>query len=123
MAIDRILSSGLGVQGTLPDAGVRQEHLPEAARFVAGSVEQKAGLDSLYGANQQQRMLQQALSPRIDNPQQLAPAVLSRNLATMTRKLSRIKDRDIRSFVRKDLEPLEQNRELLNAYLGMMVTG
>ena len=103
---------GLGSVMNLPES----EHLPQVEQIVVQN-ETEVKLDELYKGNSFSAIALQGLDDI------LQPANLNRSLNSIFERMQGIKDADVRRFLREDLSPLMENRELLKAYLGMMVEG
>ncbi len=125
MAID-ILNSSIGIGQVLPQAG--SEHLPDIERFSsvgsAADLSAVAAYKAAMGKNGFARTALSAFIPQVSSDELLKPAVFNRHLQSAEEKLAAFsQDRSVRAFVHKDLQPLRENRELLQAFLGMMVEG
>ena len=70
-------------------------------------------------------MVQEALTVELNNfiTEKTNMSKTELNKRKLHRKNAHVKDADVRRFLREDLSPLMENRELLKAYLGMMVEG
>lgn len=121
MSIGNIMDPSLGVQGVLePAAGLA--HLPQAKPLATDAV-LKTGLADLYRATSFQSHILSSLQPRVNDEAQLRPAVLGKNLQESLSRLSGSHDPQVRRFVRDDLAPLMENKQLLNEYINMLVSG
>ena len=109
---------GLGSVMNLPES----EHLPQVEQIVVQN-ETEVKLDELYKGNSFSAIALQGLEPKLSSNDILQPANLNRSLNSIFERMQGIKDADVRRFLREDLSPLMENRELLKAYLGMMVEG
>lgn len=122
MAVD-LLNPNLGISTLLPEAPL--EHLPETDDFVA--VGRSSDLSALQEYKHSlaghgfERSVSQSFIPKVASDELLRPAVFNNLLQSAAEKLSASEDPQLRRFVRDDLAPLEQNRELLQAYLGLMM--
>lgn len=125
MAID-VLNSRVGIADVLPAAS--NDHLPTVDDFnsvgQAQSLSEVASYKSALESNGFSLQFASIMKPVINSEDILRPARFNNLLNSAQEKLSQIdNDANLRRFVREDLAPLAQNRELLNAYLGMMVGG
>lgn len=121
MSIGNIMDPSLGVQGVLePAAG--WAHLPQAKPLATDAV-LKTGLADLYRATSFQSRILSSLQPRVNDEAQLRPDVLGKNLRESLSRLSGSHDPQVRRFVRDDLAPLMENKQLLNEYINMLVSG
>lgn len=124
MAVD-LLNSNLGISSVLPQA--ENVHLPSADDYgsigSSESLTEVAAYKLSVAPNGFARETAAPFSPRIASDELLRPAVFNNSLNSAMEKLSTIHDADVRRFVREDLQPLAENRELLQAYLNMMVGG
>ncbi len=124
MAVE-LLSTKLGISDILPQA--QSVHLPGAEAFNqagrAESLTEAAAYQEALAADGFSRAVAFAFQPKVSSDELLSPGVFNNLLLRAAEKLSSIKDADVRRFLREDLQPLAENRQLLQAYLGMMVEG
>ncbi len=124
MAVE-IFNPNVGISSVLP--GISTEHLPNADDF--NTIGQQANLGEVQSykqalnANSFNTNIVSNFTPEIVSDDLLRPATFNNLLNSSMSKLAEIKDADVRDFLQQDLKPLSDNRELLNAYLGMMVEG
>lgn len=122
-----ILNPHLGISSVLP--ALRQEHLPEVDDFntVVGNVSSLATVANFKAALSRdsfEKGIANSFIPVVGADELLQPAKLNANLQSVFTKLSAMHDdADIRRFVREDLTPLMENKELLQAYTNLMVGG
>ncbi|GAB1409652.1 hypothetical protein MASR1M90_08060 [Desulfovibrionales bacterium] len=118
-----LLDPSLGIQDILdtPSLG-GQNKLPEA-RPLAVSVLREAGLEEVYSALNASRLVEQALCPDVGDGELLRPEVFAANLRHCFMALRETDDPDILEFLRQDLQLLLENRDLLQAYTGLMIGG
>ncbi len=122
MAINNILNSQVGIGGILPPAG-NENHLPDAGDFVSVGQSQHRSLDELFGQDLQQQALLGSLMPKMDRPEQYDPGHIGHCMDTALEKLRYLRDPSVRELVNDVLQPLADNRQLLQVYTGMMVGG
>ena len=125
MAVD-VLNPNLGISTVLPQAAM--EHLPSVDNFNtvghANSVADTENFKASISANALDAQLSAAFTPVLSSDELLQPAKLNSSIHAAFEKLSQIRDdADVRRFVRDDLTPLMENRELLEAYMNLMVEG
>lgn len=125
MVVD-LLNPHVGIQTVLPQADAA--HLPDIQRFAgvdnAPELSSIAAYKEAVGKNGFERSAVNAFTPQVSSDELLRPAVFNRHLNELEHKLQEFSaDRDVRRFLREDLTPLRENRELLQAFLGMMVEG
>lgn len=122
-----ILNPNIGISTVLP--AQQEEHLPEIGNFntVVGNVSSLATVANFKAAlirDSFEQEIANTFIPALGSDELLQPAKLNANLSSVFTKLSAMKDdADIRRFVREDLTPLMENKELLQAYTNMMVGG
>ena len=90
-----LLDPSLGIQTIMESPAATRGGIPEA-RPLASNVLREAGLEELYSPSNAHHLVEQALCP--DDPA-------------------------VRALVDGELAPLLQNKELLNAYMGLMIGG
>ena len=115
-----ILNPKLGVGTLMPSA--QDVHLPEI-KEIASQKPSEVKLDELYTKNAPHQAVVNAFEPQVSTDEILRPAVFNRCLNSAIERLSTIKDSDVRAFVESDLKALDENRDLLRTYLGLMVGG
>lgn len=115
-----LLDPSLGIQNVMnmPEAG----QLPQA-RQLAANVLNSAGLEDLYGAVNARRLVEQALCPDVGDGEMLRPAKFAGLLEGCVKDLAGNTDPAVQELVAKELKPLLENRELLGAYMGLMIGG
>ncbi|MBO8416310.1 MAG: hypothetical protein IAB19_08030 [Proteobacteria bacterium] len=122
MAVD-LLNPNLGISTLLPEAPLH--HLPETDDY--SSVGRNLDLSALQeyklslSGHGFERTISQSFIPKVASDELLRPAVFNNLLQSAAGKLAASDDPKLRRFVREDLAPLEQNKELLQAYLGLMM--
>ncbi|MGN0915852.1 MAG: hypothetical protein ACI4NE_05820 [Succinivibrio sp.] len=112
-----LLNSHIGVSSVLPSA--TDAHLPEIKELSTA----KTGdvrLEDLYRGESISNSVDTSLIPKVGHEELLQPKHLNSALQRAFEKMSTVKDVDVRHFVRDDMQSLMDNRELLNAYLGLM---
>ena len=112
-----LLNNHIGVSSVLPSAN--DAHLPELKELSTaktGTVK----LDDLYRGESFNEGIDTSLIPKVGHEELLQPKNFNSAIKRAYEKMSTVKDSDVRHFVREDMQPLMDNRELLNAYLGMM---
>lgn len=82
-----------------------------------------AGLEELYSPCNAHHLVEQALCPDAGDGDILRPEVFSGNLAGCLEALKDSDDPAVRALADGELAPLLQNKELLNAYMGLMIGG
>jgi type III secretion protein X len=112
LGIQDILDPGLSAAGQLP-----------TARPLAVSVLREAGLDELYSASNAARLVEQALCPAVGDGDLLRPEVFAANLRECFMAMQESDNPAVQEFLRKDLRLLLENRDLLQAYTGLMIGG
>lgn len=117
-----LLDSSLGIQSVMDSPTAHPSGMP-TARPLAANVLREAGLEELYSPSNAHHLVEQALCPDAGDGELLRPDVFSANLAGCMDALRDAEDPAVRAFVRDELGPLLQNKELLNAYMGLMIGG
>ena len=105
-----LLDPSLGIQTIMESPAATRGGIPEA-RPLASNVLREAGL------------VEQALCPDAGDGDILRPEVFSGNLAGCLEALKDSDDPAVRALADGELAPLLQNKELLNAYMGLMIGG
>ena len=115
-----LLDPSLGIQNVMdmPDPGT----LPRA-RELASNALREAGLDELYAPSNAWQLMEQALCPDVGDGSMLSPEVFSDTLQSCVHDLQGCTDPAVKEMVSRELEPLLQNGQLLQAYLGLMIGG
>jgi len=120
---NNILSSNVGVSGILPKYVEEEKpRLPDFSTFIASGQSVK-NLEELFDQNVQQKLLRQAMTPHIDNPEQYDPGHINQCISSVREKLANIDDKQIQLYIRDVLGPLENNHHLLKACRDMMIGG
>lgn len=116
----RLLDPSLGIQNVMdmPDTG----SLPRARDLGANTL-REAGLEELYAPSNARHLMEQALCPDVGDGSMLAPEVFSGNLFGCCKALEDSPSPAVREMLEKELKPLLQNGQLLQAYLGLMIGG
>lgn len=122
MSLINLLDPRLGIQDVMDMPSLGSKTLPEA-RPLAASVLREAGLEELYAALNASRLVEQALCPDVGDGELLRPEVFAANLRHCFMALRDTDDPDILEFLRQDLQLLLENRDLLQAYTGLMIGG
>ena len=97
-----VLNANTGLSSVLPTAN-EVPHLPNSDTYVVGLVESKS-LDNLFLHKEQDKLLEKSLTPKLSRPEQLEPS-------------------SINLLLNEDLKPMLENKELLKAYMDMMIGG
>ncbi len=115
-----LLDSSLGIQHVMdmPDP----DNLPRA-RELASNALSEPGLEELYAPNNAWQLMERALCPDVGDGSMLSPEAFSESLHECVKDLADNPDPVVREMVSKELEPLLQNGQLLQAYLGLMIGG
>lgn len=116
----RLLDANLGIQNVLDPQDY--PHMPEA-RPLPSTALREAGLETLYGAQTTDRLLEQALCPQVGDGSILQPAEFNSCLSDALEALKNNRQSEVRSFVSGELAPLLENAALLQAYSGLLVGG
>ena len=117
-----LLDPSLGIQAIMESPAATRGGIPEA-RPLASNVLREAGLEELYSPCNAHHLVEQALCPDAGDGDILRPEVFSGNLAGCLEALKDSEDPAVRALVDGELAPLLQNKELLNAYMGLMIGG
>lgn len=112
LGIQDILDPGLSASGQLP-----------TARPLASSVLREAGLEELYSVSNAARLVEQTLCPEVGDGELLRPEVFAASLRDCFMILQGSDDPAVQEFLRNDLRLLLENRDLLQAYTGLMIGG
>lgn len=115
-----LLDASLGIQNVMdmPDSG----NLPRA-RELASNALNEPGLEELYAPNNAWQIMERALCPDVGDGSMLSPEVFSETLQSCVSALENSADPVVQDMVSRELRPLLQNGQLLQAYLGLMIGG
>ena len=116
-----IFDTSIGIQNVLLNE-LESMTMPRA-RPIAANVLSEAGLEELYMPRNAARLIETALCPEVGDGKILRPDVFSTLLRESFESLRESKNPDVRAFVRKDLTPMLEDANLLQAYTGLMVGG
>ena len=115
-----LLAPSLGIQDVMEMASPSQ--LPRA-RELAASALNEAGLEELFAPGNMRQVVELALCPDVGDGEMLNPQRFQETISAVVRDLSGDGDEAVRAMLSSELVPLQQNRALLDAYLGLMVGG
>ncbi len=115
-----LLSPSLGIQDIMDMPS--SEQLPRA-RELAFTALNEAGLDELFAPGNTRQMVELALCPDVGDGEMLSPQRFRDTIDSVVSCASGSKDAAVRAMVDGELVPLQQNRALLDAYLGLMIGG
>ena len=115
-----LLDTSLGIQNVMdmPDPG----NLPRA-RELASNALSEPGLEELYAPNNAWQLVERALCPDVGDGSMLSPEVFSETLESCVTDLEGCDDPAVQDMLTRELKPLLQNGQLLQAYLGLMIGG
>ena len=111
-----LLDPSLGIQTIMESPAATRGGIPEA-RPLASNVLREAGLEELYSPSNAHHLVDAG------DGDILRPEVFSGNLAGCLEALKDSDDPAVRALADGELAPLLQNKELLNAYMGLMIGG
>lgn len=121
MAAD-LLDLRLGIGSVLPAAG--DEHLPALNDFNTVSTDVSLSEVQTFFQNVAPDGFERSVSapfvPTVPAEELLRPAVFSGLLHSAAEKLSTQQEPAVQAFVKQDLQPLLENTQLLEAYVGLM---
>jgi type III secretion protein X len=121
--INNLLDPSLGIQDILDMPGLEgNEQLPQPRPLAAG-VLRETGLEELYAPLTTSRLVEQALCPDVGDGDLLRPEVFGMHLRECFTILQEHPAPEVRAFVEQDLRLLLENKELLQAYMGLMIAG
>ena len=120
--INNLLDPSLGIQDIL-DPGLSADGQLPQARPLAASVLREAGLEELYSPLNAARLVEQALCPDVGDGELLRPEVFAANLRESFEALKDSQNPEVQDFLNTDLRLLLENRDLLQAYTGLMIGG
>ncbi|MDY0226422.1 type III secretion protein X [Desulfomicrobium apsheronum] len=121
-SINNLLDPSLGIQDIM-DPGLSADGQLPQARPLAASVLREAGLEELYSPLNAARLVEQALCPDVGDGELLRPEVFAANLSESFEALKDSQNPEVRDFLNTDLRLLLENRDLLQAYTGLMIGG
>lgn len=121
-SINNLLDPSLGIQDIL-DPGLAPDGQLPRARPLAASVLREAGLEELYSPLNAAKLVEQALCPDVGDGELLRPEVFAANLRESFEALKDSQHPEVRDFLNTDLRLLLENRDLLQAYTGLMIGG
>lgn len=115
-----ILDPSLGIQSVIamPSRG----KLPKA-RDLGTNALHEAGLEELYAPGNARQLIEQLLCPDVGDGSVLSPEAFGSSLEESLSVLSQSGEPAVQEFVQKELLPLLQNGQLLQAYRGLMIGG
>ncbi len=115
-----LLDTSLGIQNVMdmPEPG----NLPRA-RELASNALNEPGLDELYAPNNTWQLMERALCPDVGDGSMLSPEMFSDTLQSCVSDLGDSTDPAVQEMLSRELVPLLQNGQLLQAYLGLMIGG
>lgn len=115
-----LLDTNLGIQNVMDfeQAGA----LPKAEN-LATSVLYEAGLEDLYAPNNYAQLIEESLSPSTGDGHILRAEVFSQNIGQCLEKMANSDNNVVREAVQQELRPLQENKDLLQAYCGLMIGG
>ena len=120
MAEINLLDPSLGIQQILDT--LWSPALPEA-RQLASTAMNTVGLDELYAPSNAQTLIENALCPEVGDGSSLRPGTFFRKLGECAQVLQQSDDPKVRECLTGEIEPLLENRELFQAYSGLMIGG
>ncbi len=115
-----LLTPSLGIQDVMPMTDPAQ--LPRARELAANALNE-AGLEELFAKGNMRQILEMALCPEVGDGSFLNPQRFQGILDSVVRDVSDSSDPDVRAMIDQELMPLQQNKALLQAYLGLMIGG
>ncbi|MBO4317747.1 MAG: type III secretion protein [Mailhella sp.] len=115
-----LLTPSLGIQDVMPMTDPSQ--LPRARELAANALNE-AGLDELFAKGNMRQMVELALCPEVGDGSILNPQFFQASLDSVVEAASDSSDPAVRAMVDQELIPLQQNKALLQAYLGLMIGG
>ena len=115
-----LLSPSFGIQDVLemPDFG----QLPKARELAANALN-SAGIEELYPLGNARQLIEQALCPDVGDGSLLNSQRFQETIDSVITGTDEGDDPSLVAMVKKELIPLRQNKELLQAYLGLMIGG
>ena len=114
------LNPDIGIQSILvPD---ERTHMPSSQPLPATAI-RETGLNELYSVSNTDKILEQALCPKVGDGTILKPAVFNDCLKNAFAILQDNPQPAVQSFVRNELGPLLENESLLRAYSGLLIGG
>lgn len=116
-----IFDTSVGIQNVLLNE-LENATMPQAKQLAA-NVLSEAGLEELYMPRNAARLIEGALCPEVGDGKILRPDIFAALLRGALEALRDSKNPDVRSFLRKDLAPMLEDANLLQAYTGLMVGG
>ena len=119
--IKTLLDPNLGLSGFIDRAG-EAERLPQPRPLYTGAAP-GTGLADLFKPANFQSLVLAGLAPRVGDESLLRPDILRRNLEAGLERLKKSRRPEVRRFVREDLAPLFEDRELLQSYVNLMMGG
>lgn len=118
--INDILRTNVGLEGVL-DLPL-DNHLPDA-KDLPRNLSSDIKVEDLYKGNMFNLRIESAFGFKLDNQALIQPSTMRHAIEDIQEKLQNIRDEDVASFIKNDLQPLLQNTDLFNSYMNMMVNG
>ncbi len=115
-----LLSPSFGIQDVIEMSDFGQ--LPRARELAANALN-AAGLEDLYPQGNARQLIEQALCPNVGDGSLLNSQRFQSILDSIIAEADEGDDPALVAMVRQELIPLRQNKELLQAYLGLMIGG
>ena len=115
-----LLDTQLGIQDILTPQNAGS--MP-TARPLPQTALREAGVDELFNTVTTDKLIERNLTPRTGDGTILIPSIFSDAIANSLELLKENKNPDVRSFVHGELMPLMDNKDLMQAYIGLLVGG
>ncbi len=115
-----LLDTNLGIQDILTPQNA--ESMPLARPLPQTSL-REAGIDELFNTVTTDKIIERNLTPPTGDGTILTPAIFSDALTNTLELLKDSKNPDIKSFVHGELMPLMDNKDLMHAYIGLLIGG
>lgn len=115
-----LLDASMGIQSILdaPDTA----RLPESRQMVS-TVLRPLGIEGLYTPSTLRSTVEAALHPAVGDGEVLRPEEFSSCIRSCATALRHAPEAAARELVEKELDPLLENKDLLQAYTGLMIGG
>ncbi len=115
-----LLDTKLGIQDILSPQNA--ESMPLARPLPQTSL-REAGIEELFNTVTTDKIVERSLTPPTGDGTILTPSVFSDAIVNTLELLKDNKNPDVRSFVHGELMPLMDNKDLMNAYIGLLIGG
>ncbi len=99
-----------------------QEHIP-SAKLLASTATNEISVVEHFNALDLKAITEKFLAPELGDGESLRPDMFNKILTSFALKYENIDDPEVQSFVQEIVKPMVANKELLQAYVNLMIGG